>query len=292
MPSKRPLSDSSSAVTKSAETTSQSQPVKRARLSGEQDLLQYPRTHKPHQSHGSEMLMVYSDLYKTVVTVYVGPDSYAFTVYKELLCHDSPFFKAALEGSFKEGDEQTVSLPDDEVETFKIYQTWLNTLQLRYNFDHEEWWLCFAKIWVFADKIGSPTLKNRTVDALCATINSNDRLDWPSPRAVYYTFDNTSSDSPLRKLAVNYAYCMHKGSLSPSQLEEYPIAFVCGLTSYLLRHVQYCGLSCDSWGSLNEDLVENFESCQYHIDCSDKCCTVTSSKKTSGKLVVKRQHRV
>lgn len=221
------------------------------------------------------MLMVHSDLYQTVVTVYVGPDSYAFHVYKELLCRDSHFFKAALEGNFKEGDGQTVSLPEDDVETFKIYHAWLNTMQLRYNFDHVEWWLCFAKLWVFADKIGSIALKNRTADAICVTVKHNRSLDWASPRAVCYTFDNTSSDSPLRKLVVYHAFLSAWRRPLLSELENYPVAFVSRLASRLFMHAQ----ECREWDAEIDSLETKFEGPRYHLECSDDCCNGTSNKK-------------
>ena len=219
--------------------------------------------------------MVHSDLYQTMVTIYVGPESYAFQIYKELLCHDSPFFKAALEGNFKEGNAQTVSLPEDDVETFKIYQTWLNTMQLRYNFDHVEWWLCFAKLWVLADKIGSTALKNRTVDAICATIKHNPKLDWVSSHAVCYTFDNTSWDSPLRILVVSHALITSKKSPHNHELEDYPMTYVSSIAWYLLRHAQSRG----SWETQIDKIEKEVEGRLFHEDCSDDCCRATSKKK-------------
>ena len=226
------------------------------------------------------MLMMHSDLYQTLVTVYVGPDSHAFHVYKELVCYDSPFFKAALEGNFKEGDEQTVSLPEDDVGTFKIYQTWLNTTQLRYNFDQVESWLCFAKLWVFADKIGSNALKNETIDAICLTVKKNPHLDWASPQAVCYTFDNTSSISPLRNLVVNHAYHAAENSPPPSELENYPVAFVSRLTSCFLAHVK----KCPNWEkSLAASKTFHFTESRYYLKRPDK---------SSGETPIKRQHKV
>ena len=233
--------------------------------------------------------MAYSDMYETMVTVYVGPDSYAFHIYKEILCRDSPFFKAALNGSFKEGDEQAVSLPEDDVETFKIYQTWLNTTQLRYNFDHVEWWLCFAQLWVFADKIGSTALKNKTIDAICATVRDNCHLDWASPRAVCYTFDNTSTGSHLRWLVVCHAFVTTRKDITRNDLEIYPMAFLSRLTSYALRNIPI------SQETLTSSIAKIFDGPRYHLECSDKCCTGTSDNDASGPPVaklVKRRRRI
>lgn len=59
------------------------------------------------------------------MTIFVGPDREEFKLSKELLCHVSPFFKAAFEGDFKEGQEQTMELLDDDVEAFGYVVTYL-----------------------------------------------------------------------------------------------------------------------------------------------------------------------
>ncbi|KAL8792219.1 MAG: hypothetical protein Q9195_005175 [Heterodermia aff. obscurata] len=196
-----------------------------------------------------------------MVTVYVGPDSYAFHTYKELLCHDSTFFKAALQGSFKEGNEQTVSLPEDDVETFKIYQTWLHTKKLRYNFDHVEWWLCFAKLWVFADKMGSTSLQNDTIDAICATIRQNDTLPWASPSAVCFIFDNTSTGCPIRKLVLYHAYRTAREPPTHFELEDYHVGFLSRLTSLFLQHTE----KCTKWDDSEQLIWWKFDGPRYHI---------------------------
>ena len=162
------------------------------------------------------------------------------------------------------------------MKTFKIYLTWLNTTQLRYNFDDVEWWLCFAQLWVFADKIGSTSLKNKTIDAICATIKQNRDLAWASPHAVCYTFDNTSSDCLLRHLVVLHAYHNPVRNMSSvSNLEHYPVAFLSRLTSMLFRNPQ----RWDSEGKFNNSVKRNFEATRYHIECSDTCCSENSNKK-------------
>ena len=211
-----------------------------------------------------------------MITVYVGPEFYPFPVYKELLCHDSPFFKAALEGSFEEGEEQALSLPDDDVEAFKTYQMWLNTTQFRYNFDHVEWWLCFAKLWILGDKIRSIGLMNTTVDAICATIERNDDLDWASPRTACYIFDN-SKTSPLAKLVVQHAYYTPRESPHTSQLAKYPSAFLAQLTSVFLVHARLCPYN-NRLGGLTPATLQGP---RYHLECSNDCCKETAEAEPS-----------
>ncbi|KAI4717303.1 hypothetical protein E4T48_06531 [Aureobasidium sp. EXF-10727] len=73
-----------------------------------------------------------------VATVVVGgqhaPDSAArsqgqttYTIHKDLLTAESPFFSAALNGAFAEGLDQTVHLPEEKPEIFEWFLWWLYT---------------------------------------------------------------------------------------------------------------------------------------------------------------------
>ncbi|KAI4738494.1 hypothetical protein E4T50_11035 [Aureobasidium sp. EXF-12298] len=73
-----------------------------------------------------------------VATIVVGgqhaPDSAArgqgqttYTIHKDLLTAESPFFSAALNGAFAEGLDQTVHLPEEKPEIFEWFLWWLYT---------------------------------------------------------------------------------------------------------------------------------------------------------------------
>jgi len=55
-----------------------------------------------------------------VVVVKVGPNSVQFHVHKPLLMHHSEYFRKALSGSWKEAEENVVTLKDVEPETCKM----------------------------------------------------------------------------------------------------------------------------------------------------------------------------
>lgn len=73
------------------------------------------------------MANCYSSHFDTIVLVKVGPEEQKFTIHKGLLCAVSTYFKAALEGGFKEAEEQMINMPEDDVEVFEHFQLWVYT---------------------------------------------------------------------------------------------------------------------------------------------------------------------
>ncbi|KAK4692430.1 hypothetical protein P7C71_g4777, partial [Lecanoromycetidae sp. Uapishka_2] len=63
------------------------------------------------------------DAFDDIVDIVVGPAKKVFKIHKEILCSASTYFRAALNGGFKEAEEQTVELPDDKVKVFKYFNT-------------------------------------------------------------------------------------------------------------------------------------------------------------------------
>lgn len=56
-----------------------------------------------------------------MVKINVGPEKQPFNVLKSLICHHSPFFKAAFTGSFLEAKEQSMDLDDVEARIFTLF---------------------------------------------------------------------------------------------------------------------------------------------------------------------------
>ncbi|KAL8967397.1 MAG: hypothetical protein Q9183_002937 [Haloplaca sp. 2 TL-2023] len=173
-----------------------------------------------------------SNLYEDVIKIRVGPDGEPFHVYKELVKRDAAFFKTALDGSFSEGTTQEISLPEDDVHTFRIYQTWLITGELRYNFDDEGLWLTLSKLWIFADKICSPRFENRIIDAIFDILAENDNENLPvaSADTVHYVYDHTVKGSRLRRL---FTRCFIQLAPQNKRLVAYPSEFLAAVISRL-----------------------------------------------------------
>lgn len=141
-----------------------------------------------------------------MVTVHVGEQRHQFLIHKELLCHHSSFFRATFQGSFIEASSGNVELPDDDVEVFKIFESWLYTgsVGLMSNVaGHQPSKL--VKLYILADKIEIPAIQKETLETLRERAVRN--LDLCDPDTIHLAFENTPPGSPLRRLLVDvFAY--------------------------------------------------------------------------------------
>lgn len=63
----------------------------------------------------------------TELTVLVGESEQKFVLHKSLVCKSSEFFQASVSVQWKEGQENTIRLPDCTPQTFSTYIGWLYT---------------------------------------------------------------------------------------------------------------------------------------------------------------------
>ncbi|KAF1984040.1 hypothetical protein K402DRAFT_465431 [Aulographum hederae CBS 113979] len=64
--------------------------------------------------------------------ILVGASRTAFYIHESLICGSSEFFKNAMNRDWKESQERSVPLPDDDVEIFDLYSKWLYTGTITY----------------------------------------------------------------------------------------------------------------------------------------------------------------
>ncbi len=60
-----------------------------------------------------------------MVTVKVGPEGIPFYFHRGFLCHYSAYFKAVLQGPFREADEGVIDLPDEDVKIIELFARWI-----------------------------------------------------------------------------------------------------------------------------------------------------------------------
>ena len=70
--------------------------------------------------------------------VRVGPNAQPFHVHKDLLCYWSKYFHNTFNGSFREANEEEITILDVQPRTFKIFMGWLYTQDLMLDKDIED----------------------------------------------------------------------------------------------------------------------------------------------------------
>ena len=145
------------------------------------------------------------ELFKTIVTITVGPGAYPFSVHKEILSAVSPFFAAALNPSygFKESTTSACNLPEARVEDFKYFVQWLYTQ----NLDHEDLsgphpaFYHLIHLYILADQLGVSLLKNMIIETIAQVSDQTNAC--PAPADTRLLNARTAATSKLRTLVLD-----------------------------------------------------------------------------------------
>ena len=139
----------------------------------------------------------------STASIYVGETRALFLVHQDLLSSVSPYFEAALTTGFKEATARTVSLPEDDIESFERFVQWLysgvyalSVFKTREMADKR--YLQLAELYILADKFQVPKLKNDIIDK----VNTTHKAYLPPLSAISHVYKNTPTSSPLRKMLV------------------------------------------------------------------------------------------
>ena len=137
-----------------------------------------------------------SGLYRESVTLVVGTLKLQYTLHKGLLCFYSDFFRAALNGSFKEAKDRRIEFPEVDI----AFQVWLYTQNLPKNevvstkFYPE--WPLLIKLWIFGDGHQIPLLQNSVMDAIIDKVEKDNHIPIKELNLAY---SDTLPGSPLHK---------------------------------------------------------------------------------------------
>ncbi|KAF2717852.1 hypothetical protein K431DRAFT_206210, partial [Polychaeton citri CBS 116435] len=144
-----------------------------------------------------------------------------FLVHKELLTAASPFFAAALNGTFAEGLDQTVRLPEEKPDIFEWFLQWLYTGSLTMpadgivseaqidgdlrNSHGSPKYFLLLDLYALSDRLLTTPLSNHIVSTLARLSESTNSV--PTPSDTWILYDNIRDSSPLRALVLDlFAY--------------------------------------------------------------------------------------
>jgi hypothetical protein len=136
-----------------------------------------------------------------------------------------------------EGQTQTYTLEDTTEEVFALFSRFIYTLSLEGDLgDKVNAAPNLCKLWVLAEKLLIPRLQNQVIDRIEAT---RDEFNVIYPYSVKYVWENTASDSPLRRLFIRHCAWVLDGSWFRSHPEELPHEALIEICSLLREEVKF-----------------------------------------------------
>jgi hypothetical protein len=184
--------------------------------------------------------------FENTAEITVGPSAVHFVVHKDLATAQSPFFTAALNGAFVEGQSQTISLPEVEPKTFEHVILWLYSGRLEKNEfffkDGKPTYFTLLDIYSLADQLCIEGLRNAVVDCMAELAEQTNSV--PTPTDTHILYKSIRDNAPVRHLVLDlFAYkktdnlvATHPDDWHPTFLRE----LVCKLKrpgfSALMRH--------------------------------------------------------
>ena len=109
--------------------------------------------------------------------------------------------------NWKEAQERSIALPEDDVNTFHTYVQWLYTGKIPCQTDRRPLgYLALARLYGFGEKVIDKTLKDTVLDAIVAcTFQANEQghRTFPMKDTVKTIYKSTSVGSPARRLMVD-----------------------------------------------------------------------------------------
>ncbi|KAL9025528.1 MAG: hypothetical protein Q9180_007649 [Flavoplaca navasiana] len=150
----------------------------------------------------SKRILFLQDTVIVTVRVGSGEEVKSWAIHKGLLTHHSPFFAAALNGSFKESTSNVVELIEDSPEAFELFAYWLYTGDLAPS-DLAPGAKGLPRIaclaWALGDKLQCPVFQDRAMLQLLAY----HKREWFMEDTIRLIYNISPQGSKLRSFVVD-----------------------------------------------------------------------------------------
>ena len=100
-----------------------------------------------------------------MVNIFVGAERKRYHLHRDLLCDRSDYFTACFIGEFREAQENELSLPEDNIESFDLLVQWLYGAPLKKISSNADVPV-YLNLHVLADKLCLEYLQNETMDLI------------------------------------------------------------------------------------------------------------------------------
>lgn len=147
----------------------------------------------------------------TIVTLLVGADEQELVAHKHFLTRHSPFFQAALQKTWAEGQESIVKLPEEKLEIVAAYLDYsysgkLPTESTTLVISNANAYNVLADLYVLGERLQDKKVRNAIADEVLkfngayvkGTVREN-----PMDYAITTIYDGTTEGHPARRLLVD-----------------------------------------------------------------------------------------
>ncbi|KAK3938104.1 hypothetical protein QBC46DRAFT_365732 [Diplogelasinospora grovesii] len=172
------------------------------------------------------------------VTILVREDENTFHLDGKELYGCSQFFASALTGGFREAEESIVRLPEIDAQTFRIFERWLSGQRIS-GFKDLDWRL-LCKFFVLTDYLQVSSVQ----EPLLSVLRLKRRESGSVPISqIPFIYDNTLSDSPLRRLWVGWVMELPAPEIFEDEKWEFPKEFLPHIIRKMKAAQQMAGMS-------------------------------------------------
>jgi hypothetical protein len=142
--------------------------------------------------------------FEAVADIIVGPEKTKFKLHKDVAAAHSPFFAAALNGKFVEGETGQIILPDVEPKIFEHIVLWFYTRRLEessaFYKDDKPTYFTLLDIYGLADQLCIEGLRNAVVDFMAELADQTNSV--PTPLDSNLLYENIRDNAPIRRLVL------------------------------------------------------------------------------------------
>ena len=175
----------------------------------------------------------------------------SFSIHKNFICHYSPYFNAAFNGSFIEGETQSLDM-EANPRVFSVFVNWIYSQKLEEEDIEDLDSDAQFQLWILADRLLVPKLQNATMRLLLL----NKRRPSLKRGTLQYVYENTTKGSPLRTRLVEH-YTSRGSFTKPRDYENWPSEMLADMVRVLGQSLPQTG---DSLSARNTKLEDYFVS--------------------------------
>jgi BTB/POZ domain len=129
--------------------------------------------------------------YPEIITLIVCPSKVKRTYHKAFLVFFSEYYDVLCYGAFAEASQETLQLPDEDVENLNIFTSWIYTSQILGASG-------LVGLWVLGDRLRSPGFANEIMHTLFGKyVNCGGQ--YMTAHDAIFIYDNTHQNSKLRE---------------------------------------------------------------------------------------------